>query len=1302
MSEQTPILTGPATGAGDYPAPIAKAYEDLGAGTSPLERLFALKDLFEVALKYCAIAMVQDYLRLGLKAAAVDSAIVQYLARPQLGNWNHILREVARCIQGQGEKPVMPELANFYFEPGGAPRKRGHELVDKLIGFRNRVLAHRARPRAEEAEKFYEDTLPLVEEYLSELGFLKHYPLVHCTEKDHCERHMGAGEAVPAEVNGTGAPLPPEYLYIEGKDVELALFPLLLYDRCGYGSAPNVCDLKKFFFFNGGERKPEFLDYSMSHVKQVAGIRPIIQQIISDCRGRLHLDVGQAALAFSRDLMSEMVLGFVGRTREESEILQYISEHDRGIVTVAGDPGIGKSALLSRLVLDLTERGEAQERSPGIADYCSRLLQSRLAVSYHVCTRRVAGSTSVPQILSSLTEQLTMQYGPQANVPQQPSLSALLEVARAAHARFSGKALLVIDGVDEVLSGLTPPEQKEVLRSLPVGGLVPEGVFVLLSTRRGYLDQEPGQVHQLALHGLDRGDIRELLNEAGFTPDDLEKHVSTVQRVSQSNALYVRMLVNDLKLGSITLENIDRLPRGLEGYFEDHIKRLSTDPGWNALRDCLLLFAVARGHLSVNQVWSMTELDWAEVEEAVEDKLQPLLVSESSEKSGYQLFHEKFREFLLALFSGILSPEISSRLNKHFVREAPRELRAEGEVAAPVHLARARERLLNYCRQWRRLEENYPLLHLPRHLYEAGAGEELERLLRGGEFVREKLKRLENPLLVAEDFRYLALAMLDSQQDSKLVDLAVTENSYQRDGVASALRVPGSDRAERIAVVIKKLLERRSPRPARPAQVWSRTLGRVFSQRPLPAAILNARRIALEAAYGQGLGEMLVRASQDSSQSVRTLLTPYLYRYWQSDREAGWALMDKFSQILLTRPGLPNARAIESYGGLCLAILIYHSDEDATVERLHAHWKQNVRRILHLPDQAGRVRTFLLSSMLRLAIRLLTRMLKLLMAAQPAFQPINLREMAASFSNPGLEQQLGLRVLKSLEHPDQGFSEAIEVLMDREVPFGVYLMMVLERTLVFHGAREMAAMMRALYNVHLNGCAWFRQSALYAAFNILNMADEADDELLEMYARMTRETIKSTAATFESPRASYDLVPHIAWAEIVFEKHRPQGQARFIPEFYRDAREKEDLNYARRVIGACVILSLAYRRHDLALKALLVALHEKDPTLRAAVAEALCNIRFHVGEAVDHFLEVENAGELAEQVASATPTITSNDIFGWFDEHINYEVLHSDSFREEIVGAFRRAGQAGSLTELLRQILKWVINLSVGEKFLPL
>src|SRR5262249_22766761 len=154
------------------------------------------------------------------------------------------------------------------------------------------------------------------------------------------------------------------------------------------------------------------------------------------------------------------------------------------------------------------------------------------------------------------------------------------------------------------------------INSLPIGGLLPDGVFALISSRRGFLEPAP-DTYQLELAGLTHNDIRALLVEVSARFAIEQKHLDAIQEISQGNSLYVRMLVNDLSSGRLALDEIDQLPAGLEGYFEDFLKRLSIDDSWPVLRDCLLLLAIARSHLSVNQVCAITDLTWAEVEGAM-------------------------------------------------------------------------------------------------------------------------------------------------------------------------------------------------------------------------------------------------------------------------------------------------------------------------------------------------------------------------------------------------------------------------------------------------------------------------------------------------------------------------------------------------------------------------------------------------------------------------------------------------------------------------------------------------------------
>lgn len=1283
-----------------YPAPLALAYGGLVECETPLARLFALRDVVEVSLKFCAAVMIKDYLRLDAHAAAVDSSLAADLRRPSLGAWNNLWRETARCLQKTRVQAFAPPLVDFFFEANGSPCKRNHDLVERLIKFRNRLIGHGARPRDDEAQKVFQTTQPLVEQLLAELDFLADYSLLFGDETD-AVLNGGNSESSASLLDSS---FEKNHLFLKHDENLLSLYPLLLREQCGFQTSDTeVCRRVKIFFFNGGDRKPEFLDYLMNHTKHAPHIADALSEIVSDAKKHLNVEAEEGVRGVSLDLMREMTRIFVGRETEEETMLQFLKTENRGYLKIVGDPGIGKSSLLSQIVLDLTA-DELENRSPKIVELCAELRQSGLAVAFHVCTGRRKSTLDAPQIIASLIEQLVKQYGAAIRAPSKNSLDALFDTARAARQRFDAKALLVIDGIDETLVGRSPPEQAAMLAALPLKEALPEGVFVLVSARRGVLDALPAPAQTLNLSGLSAENIGQMFEKADANLMLDEQRLQTLRRVSESNPLYLRWLIDDVRRGNFNLDEIERLPHGLSGYFEDFISRLCVNPTWTTVRDCLLMLAIARAHLSVKQICAINDFSWATTEAAINGELRPILVDAptSSGKIGFQIFHEKFREFVLELFSEKAPVETLARLNRHFVKNAPSELRENGEPFAPRFLQTAYARLLEYCRQWRELADDYALRHLAFHLFEAGAVDELKTLLLQTEFSETKIRRLEDTFPSAQDARFLTALLLNAKRDGEIVELAVTKHAERRDGVIAALCVAVPDERKRIEKIVGALLARR-PRDSSIARRLRSEISHYLARSEnISIEFVNARRAAIEVASRFGLTDKLIDAARDDSELVRVLLVPYLYRFWKTRRAEGWELLRRLSDEVVNAFGLPNRPLLEAYGGVSLAILIYHFNEPKIVAPLRSLWKTSVRKILHLSGRAGGKRTFLLRLVLRASLFLLTNALRLLLSRQPTFQPINLREMAISYQRPGAEQRLGLTILKGLENPAGDFEKCCDALLDTKTPFGIYLMMILERVFVLRGAREPERAMKMLYRVHREGCAWFRQSGLYAAFHILKRAATVKDEWLDWYAEMTHETVGATGATFTTGNFIYELQPHIAWAEMIFDKHRPTGKGRFIPEFYRAARQSGDVEFARRALEAGAILSLAYRRHDLALDAIRVALKERDPKFRELVVNPLAQIRFNDEEAVERFLERENEMKLAQQITAVASNLKANDLMVWVDDFMNSAMIESDYFRAEIVGAFERAGHARNLTELLRQILKWVINLSVGEELLPI
>ena len=233
--------------------------------------------------------------------------------------------------------------------------------------------------------------------------------------------------------------------------------------------------------------------------------------------------------------------------------------------------------------------------------------------------------------------------------------------------------------------------------------------------------------------------------------------------------------------------------------------------------------------------------------------------------------------------------------------------------------------------------------------------------------------------------------------------------------------------------------------------------------------------------------------------------------------------------------------------------------------------------------------------------------------------------------------------------------------------------------------------------IYRDGCPWFHQSVLYTSFHILRSVPAVEDSLLEEYKSLTRETIAEGRALFVTPNGKYPLLPHMGWAEIIFDQHRPSGKAQFIPQFYREAIGLGDMEYARRALRATGVLSHSYDRHDLALLALEDATASPKPQLRETLVDLLANIRFYDEAAVDRFLAQHAGPDLTTRVLSATPSIRSADTFNWIDSFVNSQMLASEHYRLQVVEAYRGAGTSKSLSQGMVRVLKHVLNMIAGR-----
>ncbi len=144
-----------------------------------------------------------------------------------------------------------------------------------------------------------------------------------------------------------------------------------------------------------------------------------------------------------------------------------------------------------------------------------------------------------------------------------------------------------------------------------------------------------------------------------FERDDEEgrnRFIEVVTKKSQGLPLYVRMVVEDLKAGKWTINDEDKLPEGLEAYFDDILERLRVSDVGSVLTPMFCLLAWAKEPLSDENIKYLLKThhlsgsrEWDDlVRKAFEQGHIMLQRQENRDgELGWAFYHESFREHLL-------------------------------------------------------------------------------------------------------------------------------------------------------------------------------------------------------------------------------------------------------------------------------------------------------------------------------------------------------------------------------------------------------------------------------------------------------------------------------------------------------------------------------------------------------------------------------------------------------------------------------------------------------------------------------
>jgi hypothetical protein len=238
---------------------------------------------------------------------------------------------------------------------------------------------------------------------------------------------------------------------------------------------------------------------------------------------------------------------------------------------------------------------------------------------------------------------------------------------------------------------------------------------------------------------------------------------------SAGNFQYAETVLGELGSGKLAADAIDHLPAELVAlYFELAESRFPDRLDFAPARIVLSVMLAARQALTREDLALVTGLDPDDALLPTIDKLSCFVTWDTGagDERVYRMAHKSISDWLIG------PPAKADRFK--------------------VDPAPGRDLILAHCRNWATHHEPYALTHLMGHLLEADLRMEALAVVRDGFF--SKRRSWVDPRHDLDDTRELTLALVGNKDQPAILELAQTDNLWQRDGVAAGLQAaPPSD-----------------------------------------------------------------------------------------------------------------------------------------------------------------------------------------------------------------------------------------------------------------------------------------------------------------------------------------------------------------------------------------------------------------------------------------------------------------------------------------------------------------------------
>lgn len=378
--------------------------------------------------------------------------------------------------------------------------------------------------------------------------------------------------------------------------------------------------------------------------------------------------------------------GFVGRQAELARLRASLSAQEGGYLLLVADGGLGKSALLVQLVLQLEREGARPAPTPSLLAFFVRNPGWRRPEEY----------------LAALNAQLLelLRQGGNAAADLLGLRLQFESLWQQAVAQASAEAplVLIVDALDEMLAGETT-----------IADLLPETlgpwVHVIVSSRPrpdSLALVAPGHplrgAERMTLANFDVASVAALLRHFGIA--DAEVLAPRVHLATGGEPLYARAVAEDIAArGVVVLRNLEQSPpAGLRAYFVQQMKALDEAARDDATWQACTLLAAAKGSMAPEELAVLLQRDRRSTERALAP-VQRFLVGGTS----VAFFHRR-------------------------LYEAVQDELGEDELGA------LGARITQWCRQgldegWPKGSSVYALTHAAEHFDDAGDDAALQALV---------------------------------------------------------------------------------------------------------------------------------------------------------------------------------------------------------------------------------------------------------------------------------------------------------------------------------------------------------------------------------------------------------------------------------------------------------------------------------------------------------------------------------------------------------------------------------------------